>query len=184
MKYAINKPLLILILTGWTITSSYGNVNTKKYTTTSSYLKTSLNKTRKTKSKTQASAKSTSKLATHKTKKVYMSGIASYYGGSDGFEGKPMANGHIFHSQNPNLSAHPTLPLGTKLKVTVPVTNRSIYVEVTDRMPKQHRVIDLSKSAAKELGIKNRGTAYVELTVVSNTEYQLKKNIIEEELTE
>lgn len=115
----------------------------------------------------------------HKPKKSYMAGIASFYGGSDGFDGRPMANGRIFHAQNPNLSAHPTLPLGTKLRVTDPLTNKSIYVEVTDRMPKQHRVIDLSKMGAKELGIHNRGTAYVELTVISNQEYQLKKNTME-----
>ena len=108
----------------------------------------------------------------------YMYGIATYYGGRDGFDGGKMANGKIFDSSNINVAAHPTLPLGTKLKVNDLSSNRVIYVEVTDRMPKRLRVIDLSNSAAKLLGMYRRGTAKVKLTIVSNQEYQDNKNIL------
>lgn len=109
----------------------------------------------------------------------YMYGTATYYGGEDGFDGEKMANGEIFDSSNINIAAHPTLPLGTKLKVNDLSSNRIIYVEVTDRMPKQGRVIDLSSEAAKALGMHGYGTAKVQLTVIDNTEYKEKKDTIE-----
>jgi rare lipoprotein A len=116
---------------------------------------------------------------TTKKHQNYMYGIATYYGGRDGFDGGKMANGKIFNSNNINVAAHPTLPLGTKLKVKDLSSNRIIYVEVTDRMPKRGRVIDLSNSAAKLLGMHRRGTAKVQLTIVSNQEFEEKKNTIE-----
>lgn len=124
------------------------------------------------------------KITHHKSKPAapktnYMYGIASYYGGTDGFDGRKMANGDIFRSTNPNLSAHPTLPLGTKLKVTDIATHRSIYVEVTDRMPKRGKVIDLSKGGARALGIRGRGIAKVQLSIISNDEYEDKKLTVE-----
>ena len=109
----------------------------------------------------------------------YMYGIATYYGGTDGFDGRKMANGKIFDSSNINVAAHPTLPLGTKLKVNDLSSSRIIYVEVTDRMPKQGRVIDLSNSASKLLGMHRHGTAKVQLTVINNKEYKEKKDTIE-----
>ncbi len=104
----------------------------------------------------------------------YMYGLASYYGGNDGFENRKMANGKIFHSSNIHLSAHPTLALGTKLKVINLKNSRVLYVEVTDRMPlHNNRVIDLSKGGAQYLGFTKQGITKVQLTVVSNREYKL-----------
>lgn len=116
----------------------------------------------------------------HKKKSPnYMYGKATYYGGSDGFEGKKMANGRRFNSSNISIAAHPTLPLGTKLSVTDLATNRTIYVEITDRMPRRDKVIDLSKGGAKVLGMHRNGTATVQLAIISDDEYQAKKNTIE-----
>ena len=109
----------------------------------------------------------------------YMYGVATYYGGDDGFEGRRMADGRRFDSDNINFAAHPTLPLGTKLRVNDLTSHRVIYVEVTDRMPKKGRVIDLSVEAAKALGMHGRGTTKVQLTIISNKEYQEKKDTIE-----
>ena len=109
----------------------------------------------------------------------YMYGIATYYGGRDGFDGGKMANGEIFDSNNINVAAHPTLPLGTKLKVNDLSSGRTIYVEVTDRMPKRGRVIDLSNAAAKLLGMHRRGTTKVQLIIVSNQEFEDNKNTLE-----
>ena len=105
----------------------------------------------------------------------YLKGIASYYGKADGFDGKPMANGKNFQANNPNIAAHPTLPLGTKLKVTDLRSHKSIFVEITDRMPKNMgRVIDLSYSGAKALGIHKHGIGPVKLTIITNREFKKK----------
>jgi rare lipoprotein A len=63
-------------------------------------------------------------------------------------------------------AAHPWLPFGTRLRVTLAGTNRSVIVVVTDRLPPGHRVVDLSMAAAAELGIIRRGIAPVALTPV------------------
>jgi rare lipoprotein A len=55
-------------------------------------------------------------------------------------------------------AAHKTLPFGTKLKVIDQVTGNSIVVTINDRGPFiKGRIIDLSKAAASELGIRGRG---------------------------
>jgi len=60
--------------------------------------------------------------------------------------------------------AHRTYPLGTLLKVRNPKNNREVFVKVTDRGPRQHRLmIDLSYRAAKELDIIRLGIAQVEV---------------------
>jgi rare lipoprotein A len=60
------------------------------------------------------------------------------------------------------------LPLGTRIQVTDAKTGRSIVVRVNDRGPfVKGRIVDLSKEAAKELGIVDRGIARVDLKVLS-----------------
>lgn len=90
------------------------------------------------------------------------SGQASWYG--RGFEGQRTTSGAIFH-ENALTAAHDTLPLGTKLVVTTQETGRSVVVTVTDRMPpKKTRIIDVSRAAAKQLGLIGRGVGMVTLT--------------------
>jgi rare lipoprotein A (peptidoglycan hydrolase) len=64
-------------------------------------------------------------------------------------------------------AAHPTLPFGTKLRVTNTVTGRSVTVRVNDRGPYVHgRVVDVTHSAAQALGMVGSGVAKVKLDVV------------------
>lgn len=161
----MKKKLLLILLTtlGFGVSHAATASSATKPTSTKKHSK---KKTSRTKSKSRK-------------KTNYMDGVASYYGGRDGFDNRQMADGNIFKSTNPHLSAHPTLPLGTKLKVTNMSNGRSIYVTVTDRMPKHGRVIDLSKGAATRLGMLNRGIARVHLEVISDDEYAEKYNTIE-----
>lgn len=94
------------------------------------------------------------------------SGQASWYG--PGFHGKRTTSGAIF-DQNAMTAAHDWLPLGTRLRVTMQETGRSVVVTVTDRLPpKWLRIIDLSRGAAARLGILNAGTGMVTLTQARN----------------
>ncbi|HKU04934.1 MAG TPA: septal ring lytic transglycosylase RlpA family protein [Bradyrhizobium sp.] len=88
-------------------------------------------------------------------------GIASFYS-----EGTRTASGEKF-DPNELTAAHPTLPFGTKLRVTNQRTGRSVTVRVNDRGPYvPGRVVDVSYSAAQELGMVGRGVAPVKLDVV------------------
>jgi len=92
---------------------------------------------------------------------VEQKGEASWYG--KGFHGKKTASGKKF-DQNDHTAAHPTLPLGTEVKVTNLETGKSVDVEINDRGPyTKGRDIDLSKEAAGEIGIHKGGTAPVEI---------------------
>lgn len=87
-------------------------------------------------------------------------GMASWYG--PGFHGKRTASGERF-DQHAMTAAHRTLPFGTRVRVTH--KGRSVVVRINDRGPFVHgRVIDLSKAAARKLGI--TGVAKVTLKVL------------------
>ena len=88
-------------------------------------------------------------------------GEASSYG--RGFRGKKTATGEKF-DQNDRTAAHPTLPLGTQATVTNLETGDSVDVKINDRGPYvKGRDIDLSKGAAKELGMTKGGVAPVKI---------------------
>lgn len=62
------------------------------------------------------------------------------------------------------VAAHKTLPFGTVARVTNLENGRQVEVCIVDRGPYvKGRVIDLSSSAAKALGIKGKGTARVRI---------------------
>ena len=91
-------------------------------------------------------------------------GEASYYG--PGFEGRKTASGERFDPGRMT-AAHRTLPFGSRVRVTVPDTGRSVVVRINDRGPYHgRRVIDLSEAAARELGMHDRGTARVRLSLL------------------
>jgi rare lipoprotein A len=93
-----------------------------------------------------------------------MEGLAAVY--SDKLAGHKTASGQVF-SQSAMTAAHPSLPFGTKLKVTNTRNDKSVEVKVNDRGPMQAgRVIYLSRSAAAKIGIGKKGTAPVKLEVV------------------
>jgi len=92
------------------------------------------------------------------------SGTASWYGKD--FRGNPTASGERFRPRR-RTAAHRTLPFGTVLKVTFPQTGRSVRVVVNDRGPYvDGRVIDLSRRAARRLGLLDAGVGTVELRIV------------------
>jgi rare lipoprotein A len=88
-------------------------------------------------------------------------GVASWYG--PGFHGRRTASGERF-DQNDLTAAHRKLPLGTEVRVTNLENGRSITVEINDRGPYvKGRVIDLSKAAARRLGMVEDGVAEVRI---------------------
>ena len=88
-------------------------------------------------------------------------GLASFYS-----EGTQTASGEKFDA-NELTAAHPTLPFGTRLRVTNVATGRSVTVRVNDRGPYvPGRAVDLSYSAAQSLGMVEKGVANVRLDVV------------------
>ena len=109
-----------------------------------------------------ASAKKHTPFARHNNgTKVASHGVASFY-----TEGTETASGEKFDTHELT-AAHPTLPFGTKLRVTNVSTGRSVTVRVNDRGPYvPGRVVDVSYSAADKLGIVDKGIANVKLDVV------------------
>jgi len=88
-------------------------------------------------------------------------GVASFYS-----EGSRTANGEKFDPHELT-AAHPTLPFGTRLRVTNVATGQAVTVRVNDRGPYvAGRVVDVSQSAADALGMVGAGIAKVRLDVV------------------
>jgi rare lipoprotein A len=93
--------------------------------------------------------------------KTVSQGLASFY-----TEGTRTANGEKFDTHDLT-AAHPTLPFGTRLRVTNVASGRSVTVRVNDRGPYvAGRVVDVSYSAANALGMVGQGVAKVKLDVV------------------
>lgn len=102
-------------------------------------------------------------------------GYASYY--ANMLHGLRMANGELYHRDSMTC-AHLRLPFGTLLQVRNPRNGRSVVVRVTDRGPYSKRfVLDLSRAAARKLGIIHVGYAKMEITPVLPNEipYRPKK---------
>jgi len=97
-----------------------------------------------------------------------MLGYASWYGPESG--GKT-ANGERFRPDWIT-AAHTTLPLPTYVEVTALQTGRRIIVRINDRGPfiKGPRIIDLSRGAAAQLGIKAIGLAAVRVRAIDPSE--------------
>jgi len=93
------------------------------------------------------------------------SGIASWYGGSR-WQGRPTASGVRFDDRKLT-AAHASLPLGSRVRVTVAETGRSVVVTINDRPGIRTRVIDLSRAAAEQIGIVQDGLARVTLVPVA-----------------
>jgi rare lipoprotein A len=94
-------------------------------------------------------------------KETASQGLASFYS-----EGAQTASGERFDARELT-AAHPTLPFGTRLRVTNVATGRSVTVRINDRGPYvPGRVVDVSYSAADALGMVDKGVAKVKLDVV------------------
>jgi rare lipoprotein A len=104
------------------------------------------------------------KKASHSSSRDIRYGVASFY--ADKFNGRPTASGEIF-SQDKMTCACNVLPLGTWLKVTNLLNGKFVEVVVNDRLhPKMHRLVDLSKKAAKKLGFISYGLVKVKVEVI------------------
>jgi rare lipoprotein A len=91
-------------------------------------------------------------------------GNASYY--STKFNGRKTSFGEL-HKSNELSAAHKSYPHNTMLEVTNLDNDEKVIVRVNDRGPfKKSRVIDLSKEAAKTIGILGKGIANVSVRVV------------------
>ncbi|MGH7154440.1 MAG: septal ring lytic transglycosylase RlpA family protein [Acetobacteraceae bacterium] len=108
-----------------------------------------------------AHARSAPEPATAKPAFTVEKGTASYYGRRH--QGRRTASGARFE-ETALTGAHPWLPFGSKVRVTVLATGRSVVVTITDRLPLRRRVIDLSLGAARILGIVRQGVALVSLS--------------------
>ncbi|WP_009034171.1 septal ring lytic transglycosylase RlpA family protein [Indibacter alkaliphilus] len=82
-------------------------------------------------------------------------GKASYY--ARRFEGKKTASGEIFENQELT-AAHRSLPFDTEVEVVNPENGKSVIVRINDRGPyRRGKVIDLTRAAARELGMLDSG---------------------------
>jgi peptidoglycan lytic transglycosylase len=94
-----------------------------------------------------------------------LTGVASWYG--DHWQGRTTASGKPFDERKLT-AAHRTLPLNTRVRVTNLKTGLSVEVTITDRGPYAGgRVIDLSKAAAKKLGMVKEGLVPVRIENVT-----------------
>src|SRR5271168_5054919 len=94
----------------------------------------------------------------------YQIGTASWNG--EYFVGKPTASGEDFDMYDMT-AAHPTLPLGSYVRVTNLRNGRAVVVKVNDRGPiVPGRIIDLSYGAAQALQFENLGLQQVRLDLV------------------
>ena len=92
------------------------------------------------------------------------SGTASYYGAK--FHGRRTASGEKF-DMHQMTAAHRTLPFGSRVQVTNPANGHTVTVTINDRGPFHgNRVIDVSRAAASELGLIQRGSGTVELALL------------------
>lgn len=92
-------------------------------------------------------------------------GLASWYGKK--FHGRRTANGEVY-DMYAMTAAHKTLPLGTMVRVRNLENGREITVRVNDRGPfVRGRIIDLSHTGARKLGVLGPGTARVAVTALA-----------------
>jgi rare lipoprotein A len=92
-------------------------------------------------------------------------GVASWYG--PGFDGRRTSTGAIYHQEDLTAASN-EFPLGSRVMVTNLDNGRSIEVAVIDRGPfKKGRKIDLSHKAAHIIGMLDKGTAPVRISLIS-----------------
>ena len=93
-----------------------------------------------------------------------MTGLASYYGPK--WHGRKTASGERLNI-HAMTAAHKSLPFGTRVRVTLLSTGKSVVVRINDRGPYvQGRIIDLTDDAAKKIGLTTQGVGRVRLEVL------------------
>lgn len=104
-------------------------------------------------------------------------GVASWYGPD--FHGRQTSCGETY-DMNGLTAAHKTLPMHTWLVVKNLENDREVTVRVNDRGPfSKGRIVDLTRTAADNLGFLGRGTAKVKITALGEAEaYRIGKEIV------
>ena len=91
-------------------------------------------------------------------------GVASWYG--PGYHGNRASSGERY-DQDELTAAHPYWAFGTRVRVTLLSTGRSVVVRINDRFPAHKgRAIDVSRAAARAIGLIGPGTGQVRLEIV------------------
>src|SRR2546428_13275783 len=94
-------------------------------------------------------------------------GYASFY--AHRFHGRATAYGETY-DEKALTAAHPSLPLGTRIRVTNLANGRSVVLRINDRGPfVGGRALDVSRGAARALGMLGSGTARVRITPLATT---------------
>ena len=97
-------------------------------------------------------------------------GVASFY--AESLHGRRTASGERYDKQALT-AAHPSLPFGSRVRVTNLHNGQSVVVRINDRGPfVEKRVIDLSYAAARKLGFIDQGTTRVRLEVLDGSPAQ------------
>ena len=95
---------------------------------------------------------------------LVQTGVASWYG--PGYHGQRTSSGERY-DQDSLTAAHESWAFGTRVRVTFLTTGRSVVVRINDRFPNHKgRVIDLSRAAARQIGLIGPGTGRVRLEIV------------------
>ena len=122
----------------------------------------------------QSPANATQAPATKKAVKPYQVGEASWYGKQ--FHGKETASGESYDMFR-FTAAHPTLPLGSWVRVTNLRNHKSVIVRINDRGPVvPGRIMDLSYGAAQVIGMRGYGVSKVRLDIVQLPEMAQNSN--------
>ena len=93
-------------------------------------------------------------------------GVASWYGSQ--FHGRQAANGETFNMEAMT-AAHRTLPLGSMVRVVNLLNGKYVRVRINDRGPYVNgRILDLSRAAAVQLGMTDKGLSVIQLEVIGD----------------
>jgi len=109
----------------------------------------------------EGSSAATSSTTIAVTEPAEVWGTATYY--AKRFHGHRTASGAVYRHEKMT-AAHTCLPFGSKVRVLNPANGREVVVTVTDRCrPRKKPFIDLSRAAAKQLGILGKGRSPVRI---------------------
>jgi len=100
-------------------------------------------------------------------------GVASYY--ARRFEGRRTTSGHRYNPEKMT-AAHQSLPLGTVVRVVNPASKQEVHVTINDRCaPRSYHFIDLSRAAAKKIGLWGKGK--IKVVIIPILEDKLEKPV-------
>lgn len=112
-------------------------------------------------------------LVTKSSHQAPREGFASYY--ASRFIGRRTTSGHRYHPEKMT-AAHHSLPLGTVVRVVNPSTKQEVQVTINDRCArKPFHFIDLSRAAAKKIGLWGKGK--IKVVIIPLLEERLEEPV-------